>query len=106
MPDLLSAETSILSLRSPGHRARRISLPEMRMPTRAGLPAMTCPNCHGRGWYNYDHHHLKPCEGCCLHNQGVWLLLEYYGDHNWKWCCSAGCGAIWDGIVDYQGARR
>jgi hypothetical protein len=65
---------------------------------------MACRKCGGAGWYSYDHNHSKPCDECCLHNQGVWLLLEYYGAKNWHWCCKAGCGKTWAGIGDYNRA--
>ena len=61
----------------------------------------SCVKCNGTGWYSYDHNHSKPCEVCCLHDQGVWLLTEHY--HNaGMWCCKAGCGEVWPGIVDYE----
>jgi hypothetical protein len=40
----------------------------------------------------YDNNHGKPCEVCCLHDKGWWLLKEHYGKDNGKWCCKAGCG--------------
>ena len=57
-----------------------------------------CPNCYdpgsgeNRGSYMYDESHGKPCELCCEHSQGFWLLLEHYGEQNGRWCCRAGCG--------------
>ena len=57
--------------------------------------------CGGTGKWQYDENHCQPCPDCCLHQQGVWMLTFEYGD-NGKWCCKAGCGTKWDGIVDYQ----
>jgi hypothetical protein len=52
----------------------------------------TCLKCNGTGWYKYDHNHGKPCEVCCLHDKGFWLLKEHYGNDNGKLCCLKGCG--------------
>ena len=55
---------------------------------------MICPRCKGAGFYQYTTHgtpHAKPCDVCCRHDQGFWLLPEGYvnqGQH----CCTAGCG--------------
>lgn len=54
-----------------------------------------CQKCHGTRWYAYDENHSKICEFCCPHDQGVWKLEKYYGDHNGMYCCVAGCGTIW-----------
>lgn len=62
-----------------------------------------CPTCHGSGWWQYDDNHAQPCPLCCKHDQGVWLLTEHY-HHAGEWCCKAGCGTTWKGIVDYQRA--
>jgi hypothetical protein len=56
-----------------------------------------CSKCRGTGSYMYDHNHGKPCERCCLHDQGWWELTEHYagyveGENNN--CCKAGCGAL------------
>jgi hypothetical protein len=64
-----------------------------------------CQRCDGTGVWRYDDHHGQPCPDCCTHNQGVWMLTFEYGDAG-KWCCRAGCGTKWDGIVDYQQSRR
>lgn len=64
-----------------------------------------CEKCGGTGWYSYDHNHSKPCEVCCPHSEGVWMLSYHYGNNTGRWCCSQGCGTTWDGIVDYQRAR-
>lgn len=64
----------------------------------------TCVKCGDTGWYAYDHNHSKICDACCTHNQGVWLLTHHYRDAG-EWCCRAGCGETWKGIVDYQHAR-
>jgi hypothetical protein len=56
---------------------------------------MTCPKCKGEGWYVYSTRgtpHSQPCDVCCKHDQGWWLLEEHYGENNGKWCCKAGCG--------------
>jgi len=57
---------------------------------------LKCHKCHGVGSYMYDDKHGKPCEICCLHDQGYWQLHEHYGNNNEKWCCNAGCGHILD----------
>lgn len=62
---------------------------------------MSCQKCGGTGWYRYDHNHAMICPDCCPHDQGVVLLLEYYGDHNGLWCCQRGCGQTWAGVSDY-----
>lgn len=67
---------------------------------------IACGKCGDTGWYAYDRNHSKPCEECCPHGQGVWHLLDHYGDKNGLWCCRAGCGTTWPGISDYQRARR
>jgi hypothetical protein len=51
-----------------------------------------CPKCHSSGWYQYDDMHFKICEVCCQHEQGWWLLQEYYGEDNGKYACKKGCG--------------
>ena len=40
----------------------------------------------------YDEHHIQPCEVCCKHDGGFWLLEEHYGENNGKLCCKQGCG--------------
>jgi len=55
---------------------------------------MTCPTCNGVGYYMYDENHGKPCEGCCPHDKGWWLLEEHYGGNNGKYCCKRGCGHV------------
>lgn len=60
-----------------------------------------CWKCSGKGSYVYTTYgtpHSKPCEYCCKHDQGWWLLQEHYGPNNGKWCCKAGCGEIRDTI--------
>lgn len=51
-----------------------------------------CQKCYGTKWYSYDENHSKPCEVCCPHDKGWWLLEEHYGEDNGKLCCTAGCG--------------
>lgn len=51
-----------------------------------------CPKCKGTGAYKYDHNHSTICRLCCKHDRDFWLLEEYYGENNGKWCCRAGCG--------------
>ena len=57
-----------------------------------------CPKCYdpelaeNRGYYSYDENHSTFCDLCCAHDQGWWLLLDYYGAKNGLWCCRAGCG--------------
>lgn len=54
-----------------------------------------CPKCKGTGSYQYSTHgtpHFTICNLCCKHDRGWWLLEEYYGADNGKWCCKAGCG--------------
>ena len=51
-----------------------------------------CPKCHGAGWYAYDENHSRPCEVCCKHDSGHWLLGEEYADKG-KWACRL-CGNI------------
>ena len=58
---------------------------------------MTCPRCNGTGSYMYDHNHGKPCEVCCPHDEGRWLLNnEGYGTGQGKWACKRGCGTLWE----------
>jgi hypothetical protein len=57
-------------------------------------PVDDCPKCHGTRWFNYDKNHSQPCDLCCPHNSGWWLLKEHYGENNGKWACRAGCGTI------------
>lgn len=52
---------------------------------------MECKKCKGTGWYKYDYWHSKPCEVCCKHDKGSWLLTEYHS-HTGEWCCLGGCG--------------
>jgi hypothetical protein len=33
------------------------------------------------------------------------MLTFEYGDAG-KWCCRAGCGTKWDGIVDFQQRKK
>ena len=56
------------------------------------LGVETCTKCNDKGSYMYDENHIKPCEVCCPHTGGFWLLEEHYGDKNGKWCCKMGCG--------------
>lgn len=63
---------------------------------------MSCPRCKGTGWYSYDHNHSTICPDCCLHDKGVWLLKDYYGQKNGEWCCLAGCGTVWATQEDYE----
>jgi len=63
--------------------------------------AFACERCRDTGLWRYDHNHAQPCPDCCRHDQGVWMLTFEYGDEG-QWCCKAGCGTKWDGIVDYQ----
>jgi len=51
-----------------------------------------CPKCHGAGAIAYDDNHAMICPACCKHDRGWWLLEKYYGEHNGKLCCLAGCG--------------
>lgn len=53
-----------------------------------------CAKCKGTGFHAYDDNHISPCDRCCPHDQGYWLLSEHYGDHNELWCCRAGCGHL------------
>jgi hypothetical protein len=58
-----------------------------------------CQKCQGSGWYQYSTvgtPHSKPCEVCCKHAKGRWLLKEHYGEDNGKWCCLDGCGTMWE----------
>lgn len=57
--------------------------------------AFECWQCGGKGWYMYDHNHGQPCEVCCPHDQGRWLLGPNYRNAG-KWSCRAGCGAFWN----------
>lgn len=54
-----------------------------------------CTKCGGSGVYSYDENHSKPCEECCQHDEGRWLLTKEYA-HEGKWCCKRGCGHITD----------
>jgi hypothetical protein len=51
-----------------------------------------CEKCHDTRWYSYDENHAKPCEECCEHSDGWFLLERHYGENNGKLCCTAGCG--------------
>ena len=53
-----------------------------------------CEKCGGTGSYMYDHNHGKPCEACCTHPGGWWVLSEAYGasDERYAACKSPGCG--------------
>jgi len=66
---------------------------------------LRCPRCRGTGKWQYDDNHAQPCPDCCLHNQGVWMLTYEYGNGG-SWCCKAGCGTKWDGIIDYRDNRN
>ena len=61
---------------------------------------LPCMKCGGRGWYQYDDIHSKPCEDCCTHSQGVWALGEYHSRPGY-WCCREGCGKTWPTRADY-----
>lgn len=63
----------------------------------------SCPACSGTGIITYDEHHTTFCSLCCAHDQGVWQLTESYGvSTTGKWCCKAGCGAVWDTEAAYM----
>jgi hypothetical protein len=66
-------------------------------------PVSNCQRCHDTGLWQYDDVHAQPCPDCCPHDSGVWMLTFEYGDSG-KWCCKAGCGTKWDGIIDYNNA--
>jgi hypothetical protein len=55
-----------------------------------------CSKCNGAGWYQYDDNHSKPCEVCCTHDKGWFLLKDYYGVNNGKYSCVRGCGKVID----------
>ena len=61
-----------------------------------------CRRCDGTGKWRYDDNHAQPCPDCCPHTEGVWYLTFEYGAGVKRWCCKAGCGTTWAGIVDYQ----
>lgn len=65
-----------------------------------------CPKCHGTGMWRYDEWHTQPCPDCCQHNAGVWWLTPEYYNTDKRWCCLAGCGMKWAGIIDYRNARK
>lgn len=79
-------------------------MPELRLDVpRAAPPELMktinsteCPRCGGTGRYAYDHNHTKPCEVCCAHDKGWWLMQNDYGENNGRWACMAGCGEIVD----------
>ena len=59
---------------------------------------MTCPKCHGTGWYQYDDTLIKKCDACCAHDQG-WVELTdgfagYVAGADNR-CCRAGCGTMY-----------
>lgn len=56
----------------------------------------SCVKCGGTGWYAYDATHSKPCEACCEHGKGWFLLLDHYGADNGRYACKAGCGTVRD----------
>lgn len=52
---------------------------------------MTCEKCNGDGYYAYDEHHLKACEGCCKHLIPN-LYQQFEGQPNPRvWTCRR-CG--------------
>jgi len=53
---------------------------------------MRCEKCGGAGSYMYDENHGKPCEACCDHSEGWFLLRIHYGESNGKYACKKGCG--------------
>ena len=59
-----------------------------------------CVRCEGKGWYHYDELHSKPCEVCCDHRDGVWVLGPYHRDPG-HYCCLSGCGETWPTEADY-----
>lgn len=67
---------------------------------------MKCTKCGGSGLWQYDENHAQPCPACCLHDKGVWLLVEHYGPRNGEWCCLAGCGTTWLTREEYEGGVR
>lgn len=55
-----------------------------------------CPKCRGSGVYNstpIGTVHWTPCDSCCPHDQGWWLLGEHHSNPG-MWCCLAGCGTV------------
>jgi hypothetical protein len=61
------------------------------------LTAPPCSLCDGKGYYSYDHTHIKRCEQCCKHDVGWWELTEDYSGYLAgadNGCCRAGCGQL------------
>jgi hypothetical protein len=58
-----------------------------------------CEQCGGSGWYTPPDQrgtiHGYKCPACCKHELGRERLNEFYGKHNGKWVCVAGCGKLW-----------
>lgn len=54
-----------------------------------------CPQCGGKHWYRYTTtgtHHMCPCDLCCNHDDGLWLLPEGY--QNAGSLCCPNCGKV------------
>ena len=55
-----------------------------------------CSKCQGTGIYNatpVGTAHWTPCDLCCAHDEGYWLLPKDYVNAG-KWSCLAGCGHV------------
>jgi len=57
-----------------------------------------CKRCRGKGWYSYDSNHGKPCEGCCDHSDGFFLLSEGFAKAG-QYACKKGCGKTQEEIA-------
>lgn len=57
-----------------------------------------CPKCYdprfgiNTGIWHYDENHGSPCDLCCPHDGGWWLLQRHYGADNGRYSCKRGCG--------------
>ena len=82
--------------------ALRAALTEQWRQPAADAP---CPACGGRGWYPYSEDHCKPCERCCNHADGWWVLTEYHAGYVAgadNGCCRAGCGRLRRDLIAHE----
>lgn len=67
---------------------------------------MKCTKCNGTGYYADDHNHSQPCEECCPHNKGWFVVSEihvgYMAGRDNR-CCKAGCGRMYRDLMTEGG---
>jgi hypothetical protein len=70
--------------------------------------ANLCGQCRGTGTWTPPNQkgtvHGYKCPGCCKHEKGRWQLVDHYGKDNGKWCCTSGCGKLWEHPDDLRDA--